>query len=155
MVEIKGDIIELTKSGEIDIIVHGCNCFCKMGSGVAKLVRKNFPVAYYADQDTVRGDVNKLGTITTSATLYKGRLIYVFNAYTQYKYGYFGKRYVDYEALRSCFRMVANVVKSQPKVMKIGYPKIGAGRGGGDWDVIKDIIDEELGGLFHFVVNHS
>ena len=33
------------------------------------------------------------------------------------------------------------------KDKKIGMPKIGAGLGGGDWNIIKEIIEEELNGI--------
>jgi len=33
---IKGDLIELIKKGYFDVVIHGCNCFCTMGSGFAK-----------------------------------------------------------------------------------------------------------------------
>jgi len=35
---------------------------------------------------------------------------------------------------------------------RIGYPKIGAGLAGGDWDVISRIIDDELMDWDHTVV---
>ena len=35
---------------------------------------------------------------------------------------------------------------------KIGYPKIGAGLAGGDWEVIEKIIDAELEGEDHALV---
>ena len=38
---INGDIIKLAP--EFDVVIHGCNCFHKMGAGVAKLIAKNFP----------------------------------------------------------------------------------------------------------------
>lgn len=38
---------------------------------------------------------------------------------------------------------------------RIGYPKIGAGLAGGDWTVIRAIIEEELAGLDHMLVEFS
>ncbi|HBG21357.1 MAG TPA: phosphatase, partial [Desulfobulbaceae bacterium] len=38
---------------------------------------------------------------------------------------------------------------------KIGYPKIGAGLGGGNWDRISAIIDEELAGEDHSLVLYT
>lgn len=35
---------------------------------------------------------------------------------------------------------------------RIGYPRIGAGLAGGDWSIIGAIIDEELHGLDHTLV---
>ena len=36
---IKGDLIKLALQGEFDVIVHGCNCFCTMGAGIAKSIK--------------------------------------------------------------------------------------------------------------------
>ena len=32
---VKGNLITMAKKGELDIIVHGCNCFHTMGGGIA------------------------------------------------------------------------------------------------------------------------
>ena len=32
---VDGDLIKLAKQGRFDVIVHGCNCFCQMGAGIA------------------------------------------------------------------------------------------------------------------------
>jgi O-acetyl-ADP-ribose deacetylase (regulator of RNase III) len=63
MKEIKGDLIALAKQGEFDVIAHGCNCFVKMGAGIAKSIRLAFPEAWYADKDTKAGDKKSLELI--------------------------------------------------------------------------------------------
>ena len=45
----KGDLIQKARAGEFDVIVHGCNCFCTMGAGIAKTIKQVFPAAYLAD----------------------------------------------------------------------------------------------------------
>ena len=40
MLHQKGNIVSYALSDKFDVIIHGCNCFCKMGSGVA-LALKN------------------------------------------------------------------------------------------------------------------
>ena len=40
--EVKGDLIKLTLEGEFDVIAHGCNCFCTMGSGIAVAMKNTF-----------------------------------------------------------------------------------------------------------------
>ncbi len=32
---INGDLIDLAKNGNFDVIIHGCNCFRTMGVGIA------------------------------------------------------------------------------------------------------------------------
>ena len=54
----------------------------------------------------------------------------------------------DYDAIRGAFREI----KTRYAGKRIGYPRIGAGLAGGDWDTIATIIDEELGGEDHTLV---
>ena len=89
--KVKGDLILAFKLDKFDGIVHGCNCFCNMGAGIAKTISKSFPSAFKADQTTDYGDRNKLGTYSKVDTKH-GLII---NAYTQYHYG-FGKMNCDY-----------------------------------------------------------
>lgn len=138
-----GDLIELAKEGRFDVVVHGCNCFCVMGAGIALSIKRWFPQAYIADFKTMEGDEKKLGTY--SSTYDRKYKVTVVNAYTQY---YYGGRHVKYDAVRSVFKKI----KSDFSGKRIGYPKIGAGLGGGNWEVISKIIDEELEGEDHALV---
>lgn len=52
---IKGDLIKLALDGRFDVIVHGCNCQCAMGAGIAKSIKETFPEAYKADLATTKG----------------------------------------------------------------------------------------------------
>ncbi|MCB0319732.1 MAG: macro domain-containing protein [Bdellovibrionales bacterium] len=143
MKTLEGDLIQLALEGKFDVIVHGCNCFCEMGAGIAKAFRSHFPECYEADRKTVVGDRKKLGTLT-SATIQREELEFVIvNGYTQFHYSQREGPFVplvDYEALRSVMRRM----KQQFSGKRIGYPKIGAGLAGGDWSQIAQIIQEEL-----------
>lgn len=130
---IHGDLVKMAKKGEFDVVVHGCNCFCNMGAGIAKTIRIHFPLAYAVDKNTEHGDKTKLGTISVANDI---RCIVV-NAYTQYGFGG-NKANVDYNAIKNCFIEI----KKKFSGKKIGIPKIGAGLAGGDWDKIESIIDE-------------
>lgn len=159
MNEVKGNLLEKALLGEFNVIIHGCNCFNTMGAGIAAQIKEVFGMNYYIDQQTQKGDVEKLGTI--DYVHYEGSFVgdnkldlFVVNAYTQYKCWGEGRK-VDYDAVRMCFRAVAEEFSGGARVhgdIKIGYPMIGAGLAGGDWDVIKQIIDEELDGFDHTVV---
>jgi hypothetical protein len=61
--------------------------------------------------------------------------------YTQYRYGYNGRLYANYDAIRSGMRKLASDIGGY----KIGMPKIGSGKAGGNWDIILSIIEAELG----------
>ncbi len=132
---IVGDLIRDAK--QFELICHGCNCYNNMGAGIAAGVRKVFPEAYKIDCMTQYGDRKKLGTITHTIN----STPIIVNAYTQYKYG--GKEMnADYNAIRSCMK----IIKEKFTGKKIGLPYIGAGLAGGDWNIIEQIIKEELDG---------
>ena len=137
---VQGDLIELAKSGEFNLIAHGCNCKCQMGKGIALTIKKEFPEAYKVDCQTVKGDESKMGTCSVAECL-DGKLTVV-NAYTQYHWK--GKAVLaNYDAIRSCMRWI----KENYPDKKIGLPKIGAGLAKGDWNTIQSIMEEELNGL--------
>ena len=121
------------------ILIHGCNCFCVMGAGVALKVKQNYPRAYQVDQDTVSGQPSKLGDYSWSMQnhiYYPHITIIVINAYTQF--GYSNKsQSVDYDAIRT---VMSSINQNFPDE-SISMPKIGAGLGGGDWDKISNIIN--------------
>jgi len=106
-----------------------------MGSGIAAQIKREFLAAYTVDLTTKKGDRSKLGTCTFAKT----EDVIIVNAYTQYDYGRGGRR-ADYDAIRSCFKWI----KSEFSGLRIGIPFIGAGLAGGDWNIIKEIIDEEM-----------
>ena len=129
------------------MIVHGANCQCTMGAGIAKAIRATFPQAYEADLETEVGDREKLGTISWAKVEGDSGSLIVVNAYTQFHWRGWGVK-VDYEALRLAMREV----KREFAGSRIGYPRIGAGLAGGDWAKIEAIIDEELNGEDHTLV---
>lgn len=135
---IKGDLLNT----DATCIVHGCNCQGRMASGVAKVIREKYPEVYnaYLELYTNLGNKLPLG-YTQMIVTHDTKLI--FNAMTQEFYGRDGKRYIDYEAIRSCLRMI-DVDYEIPYRTKIAMPKIGAGLGGGNWKIIEQIINEEL-----------
>ena len=131
--EMQGDVIEAFKEGKYDGLVHGCNCFCNFGAGIAKSILKEFPIAFKADKGTIKGDRNKLGNYSMSITEH-GIII---NAYTQYHYG-FGKMNCDYTAIKKVFERLNEEYKGQIFCI----PKIGCGLAKGDWNVVEKIINE-------------
>lgn len=150
---IKGNLIDLAEIGKFDVIVHGCNCFHTMGAGIAKEISFRYPEVLTVDKDyTTKGDKSKLGGFTfvrVKAPNKHGFII--INAYTQYHYGKPKKNkegLVDYKAITEVFHLLSNNFQG----LRIGYPKIGAGLAGGNWRIIKTIIDTELVGFNHQLV---
>lgn len=136
---IKGDL--LSAKG---LIVHGCNCMGVMGSGVALAIKEKWPIVYTEYKDYHRNAGLRLGDIHWVRV---SRDTIVINAMTQHFYGRDGTRYVDYDAVKECFRKVANLARSYK--MQVNYPLIGCGLAGGDWNVVESIIEEQLQGIQH------
>ncbi len=131
---VKGDLMKASEK----IIIHGCNAMGVMGSGVAYLIRRDFPGAYKVYRDHYEAHGLRLGEVVWAKT--RGKIIG--NAITQGKFGRDGDRYVDYDAVRSVIRVV-NQVCVNCYEHSVALPKIGAGLGGGDWNVISEIIEQE------------
>jgi len=145
---IDGDLLKLADEGNFDVIAHGANCFCVMGSGIAVQIKAKYPEAFEADCKTISGDINKLGTITYTETTKP----IVVNIYSQYdtKGRREGKVDLDYNALRSGL----TVMKEKFSGKRFGIPKIGAGLAGGDEGRIFEIIEDVFKGEYITVVNY-
>ncbi len=146
---IEGDLLHLACTGEFDVIIHGTNCQNVMGAGIAYEIKEYFPEAFVADRDYLRchGSEFLLGNFSSvDVSDLFGRPLIIVNAYTQLKYG--EGLQVDYDAIDQVFGRIADAFPNK----SIGYPKIGAGLGGGDWDRISKIIDTRLDGMDHTLV---
>jgi len=150
MQTVRGDLLQLALDGRFDVVVHGCNCQCAMGKGIALSIKQRFPEAYVADRATVKGDRAKLGHISVAEIRRGDRHFYIVNGYTQFHWqGHAVK--ADYEAIRKVMR----AVKAEFAGKRIGYPKIGAGLAGGDWQTIVAIIEDELASEDHTYVEYA
>lgn len=147
MKQMTGDLLALAEQGHFDVIIHGCNCQCTMGAGIALAIKRRFPEAYEADLATQKGDRNKLGTISWATVRVASSNLVVVNAYTQFHWRGRGVL-ADYAAIRSAMREVRNRFSGK----RIGYPRLGAGLAKGDWSAIAQLIDAELAGEDHTLV---
>lgn len=147
METLTGDLLTFALEGRFDVIVHGCNCHCQFGRGIAATIKSKFPEAYEADLRTPKSDRRKLGTISTAEIVRGEARFTVVNGYTQFDYHAPGVL-AELDAIRSVFR----AVKAGFAGRRIGYPLIGAGLAKGDWGQIAPIIDEELKGEQHTLV---
>lgn len=141
---IDGDIFQ---SGA-DVIVHQVNCQGVMRSGVAKQVREKYPVVYQEylrlcdKYKSTNNEKGLLGKAQIVKTVVPG-VTYIANLFAQENFGYDGKCYTDYEALRECLICISK----QFKHAKIAIPYLMAcHRGGGDWDKVSQMIEETLNG---------
>lgn len=136
--EIKGDVFKAKE----DILIHGCNCFCTWGKGVAKTMLKSYPKAFEQDFLTRRGSKDKLGTFTswTGTHYYYDQEITIVNLYSQWDLWTWKDPkniYADYDAIAEGLVQVRDTYPNK----SIAMPRIGAGLAGGDWNIIKKIIE--------------
>lgn len=154
---IKGNLIKLALTGHFDVIGHGCNAFCVQKSGIACALNNVFGTnesdKYPLESKKFRGDIGKLGQIQgyifdlphyvpalwTIPVATDKVSVTVLNCYTQYGAGT-DKMYLDYDALRMCLQEINRNYAGKD----VGLPKIGCGLGGGDWNVVKKMIEETL-----------
>lgn len=151
---IKGDIVKLADAGEFDLIIHGCNCQHVMGAGVAKQLARRWPQVLQADiNNSNKGDITKLGKYThCDVPTSSGDRVVIVNAYTQFFYG-IRDQHFQYSALKDVLRRLRDDFYLEE--MRIAYPKIGSGLGGGNWEITRGIFEEEFKGLDHTLVEYD
>lgn len=113
------------------IICHQVNCKKVAGSGLALQIRKKWPKWYddFISTDGNLGDV-KIFEIDDN--------LKIANVYAQYNYGR-DKIHTDYSSLEKCF-IFLNILNE-----KIYIPYgIGCGLGGGDWNIVYEIICKNI-----------
>lgn len=131
---------------DAEIICHQCNCQGVMGSGVAAEVKRRYPYVYMEYREYYMMGMLQLGNVVFSQTGNKGKQV-IANILGQDKYGQ-GRQYTDYTALRRCMKLIRKYAETRYdyRPIKIAFPYgMGSVRGGGDWNTVYQIIDEELG----------
>lgn len=127
----------------LHIIVHGCNAQGKMGSGFAKELRERYPKAYTEYMKHCNSFSNSRANVGSIAYADINDNLIIANAITQKYYGYDGKKYVSYDGIDNAFKSL-NDFCDCGRIAHVHFPKIGADLGGGNWNVIKEIIDHRL-----------
>ncbi len=136
----KGNLITAPEN----CIIHGCNNRGIMGSGVAREIRRSYPAAYASYKECFKAYGLNMGEVYWVNTENK----WIGNCITQDGFGKDGKLYVSYRAIREVMREISNYgFHLKPphdyEMTNVAMPKIGAGLGGGDWNIISKIIEEE------------
>jgi O-acetyl-ADP-ribose deacetylase (regulator of RNase III) len=131
-----GNLMNVT-SGHI---VHGCNAQGVMGSGVALAVKRKFPGAY---EDYI-AQYQTCGLVLGRAYLHVAtEELYIWNALTQEGFGA-PTRNTSYDAIQTCFEEINDLVGQCVIPDHIHIPMIGAARGGGNWEIIREIIEQTM-----------
>lgn len=124
---VNGDMFTATLNQDC-VVVHGCNAQGKMGSGVAAVVKKLYPMAELKYRQAYKRSGLKLGQVIWAAPELGRPGVTIANAITQEFYGYGGLKYVDYDAVIIALEEVKKLSNGKP----IHLPFIGGGLGGGD-----------------------
>ena len=135
MQSIKSDILKESTG----LIVHGVNCQGVMGKGIALSIRKKYPQVFLDYKKFCEENKELLGKVIYTKITEE---LVIASLFTQQYYGNKpNTRYVDYNAIELGFLTIASDLKENNREdMIIKIPKIGATNGGGDWEVIKQII---------------
>lgn len=148
MKTVRGDLIVLTEAGHFDVAIHGANCLCVMGAGIARQIAMRWPEVARVDQLTSKRP-EKLGGVSMVRIERGPAQFTVFNAYTQIRPG----KDARIDAIRQAFQRIAQWCRLVPKSPpRIAYPMIGCGLGGLRWEDVGPVVDRILDGLDHTLV---
>jgi O-acetyl-ADP-ribose deacetylase (regulator of RNase III) len=134
--EIKyGDLFANVHEG---YVLHGCNAQGVMGSGVARIVRNLYPVAY----EEYKAHHNEIGlNLGDVIPVIVTPNLVILNGVTQHLFGRDGGPYVDYSALQTVFedstRLAASGIVA---CTDLHMPLVGGGLGGGDPILITEMM---------------
>lgn len=133
----------------IGIIVHGCNAQGVMGAGFAKQLATKYPEAFLAYKNGLQIEKeNPLGKVYYHTVFHcEDRQFVIANAITQATTRtYVGQKCTSYDAVDQAMEKIfgdfsiENSYRDFGPNFQIHMPKIGAGLGGGNWEVIETII---------------
>lgn len=133
-----GDIFDPELLTQHEVFLHLANCQNVMGAGIAYGVKTLMPSLYQVDQNTIKGDSSKLGTITTAIVNTPDIYILGVNLYAQLYYGR-DKDQICYPSLERSL-LLANDLPYTKYLM----PMIGNGLANGDIERIMDIVNNTL-----------
>ena len=136
--ELKTDLL----TAEVDAIAHCANCFCTMGSGIAKQIKEKLPEAFLVDSKTQPGDRSKFGKFSCAEITQpkiKTPVKFVYNLYGQFYYGK-DSRKLNYESIYTSLESMRHDCVSRP-IRSVGFPKnMGCMLAGGDWNIVLSMI---------------
>lgn len=136
--ELKTDLL----TAEVDAIAHCANCFCTMGSGIAKQIKEKLPEAFLVDSKTQAGDRTKFGRFSCAEInnpKIKTSVKFVYNLYGQFYYGR-DSRKLNYESIYTALEGMRWDCVSKP-VKTIGFPKnMGCNLAGGHFPIVYEMI---------------
>lgn len=120
---------------ERGVIAHQVNCRGRMGAGLAKAIRKTWPIVYVLYRDEISyyglGDCQVI-------PIHKG--LYVANLFGQIDFGNTGV-FTDYGALTKALSLAVEFAEKAGLELFLPF-LLGCGLAGGDWKIVSKIIDD-------------
>ena len=139
---VEGNLLDLFDEGIFKYIAHQVNCQGVMGSGIAKQIKKRYPMIFEGYQDFI--EVQENDTIGLASIDYVDDGRYVIQLYGQRDYGK-GDRHTNYSALASALVNAVSQISgpSYTNPIYIGIPyKMSCGLGGGDWSIVTLLLED-------------
>jgi O-acetyl-ADP-ribose deacetylase (regulator of RNase III) len=135
---ISGDAIEVFKNSKSAVLIHQVNCQGVMGSGIAKQIRDTYPNHF----DDYKECVDHFG----SSEMFGEYFFTMIDSYhsvvglfSQFNYGT-GERHTNYAAFVNAITQLVNSDSDEVDYELIIPKYIGCGLGGGDWNIIEQIL---------------
>lgn len=161
---VKRDLVDVMKSGYPVIIMHGCNRQGAMGAGFAKEVRAFAEPCYFDYKEWLEISMDENENFTRpelgDVCVNQQHSVLFFHALTQDDYGT-DKRKLNYGALAKSCSYVNRYLQDNPEVarlfmsnigLRIHMPKIGCGLAGGDWNIVKEILEISFDAHINIIV---
>ena len=135
--EVSGDIL----NDEFNFICQQVNCKGVMGAGLALKIRSKYPFVFTEYANVCKTEPNPLGHVLFSHASGLNAQTIV-SMFAQDGYGR-DKNYTDYKAFQHCLDVLADQLEMYSANWTVAFPyKIGCGLAGGDWKIIKLMLED-------------
>jgi O-acetyl-ADP-ribose deacetylase (regulator of RNase III) len=130
----RGDVL----ASEFKYVAHGCNTSGVMGAGIALQIKKKYPLAYEVYRQEHENSGLSLGQASFVNINEKRTIINVITQNLWPINSIETSRNVSYDAIAQGMTYIDKVLEEGGT---FAMPQVGAGLGGGDWDIIEKIIE--------------
>ena len=137
MKEVQGNILDYV--GKVDVIAHQTNTEGVMGGGLALQIKNAYPEVFSAYYDhCVNQGMDLLG-VCHLVKISESNPTFIANLFGQHLTGL--PRETNYEAVYSALFFLVTAMSNQG-LKSVAFPhSMGCGLGGGDWRIIKTMIE--------------
>ena len=136
----KGDVL----TSDADVILHQVNCKGVMGAGLALQIKKKYPKVF-SDYCLLCSHASPSSSLLGSVLFVPVRTdqsignLFAQDGFASYGIGLYCL--TQYDKLRECMK----IINERYKGKTVALPhKLGCGLAGGNWDIVLEIIKEEL-----------